>query len=83
LYEGNSGNPAVKEDCEAYAETIGSPSFPVFADGSYAITAATPMTNITHPEMCALTPEMEIISCYSGHGSYENALDDIRAHAGL
>ena len=83
LYEGGSGNPAVFEDCESYSETIGSPNFPVFADGTGKIKGATPMTQNTHPEMCALTPEMEIISCYSGHGGYQGALDDIKAHAGL
>ena len=41
------------------------------------------MTQEVHPEMCAVSPEMRIISCYSGHGGYVNALNDIRAHAGL
>ena len=83
LYEGASGNPAVVEDVINYAETIGSPSFPVLADGNGSISDATPMTQFTHPQMCALTPELEIISCYSGHGGYEDALSDIRDHAGL
>lgn len=83
LYEGASGNPAVVEDVINYAETIGSPSFPVLADGNGSISDATPMTQFTHPEMCALTPELEIISCYSGHGGYDDALSDIRDHAGL
>jgi hypothetical protein len=83
LYEGGSGNPAVFEDAESYAYRIGSPNFPVFADGTRQIKGATPMTQLTHPEMCALTPDLEIISCYSGHGGYDGALDDIRTHAGL
>ncbi len=83
LYEGAGGQPAVEEDVESYSERIGSPEFPVMADGNGGIAGATPMTQFTHPEMCGLTPELEIISCYSGHGGYENALSDIRDHAGL
>ena len=55
----------------------------MFADGEGLIADATPLTETAHPEMCAITPEMEIISCYDGHGGHEAALDDIRAHAGL
>ena len=83
LYEGASGNPATVDDAMSYAETIGSPNFPVFADGEGKIAETTPMTQFTHPEMCAFTPELEIISCYSGHGGSDDALTDIREHAGL
>ena len=41
------------------------------------------MTQQTHPEMCALTSDLEIIGCAQGHGKIEGMLDDIRAHAGL
>ena len=83
LYEGASGNPAVVEDVIAYNEVIGSPSFPIFADGGGKIAEATPMSHVTHPEMCAFSPDFEIISCHAGHGGYEQALNDIKAHAGL
>ena len=83
LYEGSSGNPAVVEDAISYHDRIGAPSFPIFADGTGKMAQATPMTQAYHPEMCALTPELEIISCYHGHGGYEQALDDIRVHAGF
>ena len=43
---------------------------------------ATPM-ELGHPQVCALSDELEIISCYDGHGSYELALEDIKLHAGL
>lgn len=81
LYQGASGNPAVAEDVAAYANTIGNPLFPVLADGIGAIAGATPMNLQTHPQMCALSPEFEIISCYSGHGGYEDALTDIVEHS--
>jgi hypothetical protein len=37
----------------------------------------------THPQMCALSPEFEIIDCETGHNKYDDSLDAIRAHAGL
>lgn len=83
LYEGSGGYPAVPEDCVSYANTIDNPDFPIFADGNHIVADATPLTNNTHPEMCSLTPELEIIKCYSGHGGYEDALQDIKNHAGL
>ena len=83
LYEGASGDPAGVADVMAYNEVINEPNFPIFADGSGKLSGSTPMTQLTHPEMCALSPDFEIISCYYGHGGYESALDDIKAHAGL
>ena len=83
IYEGGSGGPATKEDAEGYAIEIGAETFPVFADNTNQYANVTPMTQKTHPELCAVTPAFEILSCYSGHNSYLTALDDIRAHAGL
>ena len=75
-------------DCASYYDTISGrcacePTFPIFADGTGLISGATPMNQQTHPQMCGLTPSLEIISCYSGHGGYEDALADIKTHAGL
>lgn len=83
IYAGGSGSPATARDCEAYAETIGSPSFPVFADGESLIAGATPMTQEVNPEICAIAPDMTIIKCFTGHGSHEQALIQIMDHAGL
>ena len=83
LYQGASGYPATGNDCESYAETIGDPDFPVMADGEGLISGATPMTQERHPELCALAPDMTIISCYHGHNGYNDALDDIKEHAGI
>jgi len=83
LYEGGAGGPATTEDCAAYAENIGDPDFPVFADGDKQISEHTPMTQERHPEMCALAPDMTIITCFAGHESYGDALQAIRDHAGL
>jgi len=83
IYEGGSGSPATAADCEAYAEYIDSPSFPVFADGEESIANATPLAAQAHPAVCALAPDMTIMSCYTGHGAYADAFDDIKAHAGI
>lgn len=81
LSEGASGNPAMAEDAIAYAERIGSPNFPVLAGGDGAIVDATPLTQDAHPEVCAMTPELEVIDCFVGHGGSDDALDVIRSHA--
>ena len=83
LYEGASGRPATVDDIVAYHERIGSPSFPMFADGNDILANASPLTLQVHPEMCALTPDFEFIECFSGHGGHNRALDAIREHAGL
>lgn len=83
LSEGASGNPAVAEDAIAYADRIGNPSFPVLAGGDGAMADATPMTLEAFPEICAFTPELEIIECFTGHGGSDDALDAIRTYAGI
>ena len=82
LSQGASGQPAGIEDVQAYVPRINDPLFPVLADGESQLPAISPM-NEGHPEVCALSPEFEIISCYVGHGGHEQALADIRAHADL
>lgn len=81
LNAGSTGGPATSAECADYAETIGAVDFPVMADNDRLIAGATPLNQQTHPEMCALGPDMTILSCYTGHGSYLTALDDIREHA--
>ncbi len=83
IYEGGSGAPADADDCEDYADYIGNPKFPVFADGNGKIAAHTPIDQTMNPQMCALSDEFEILGCLEGHGAYEEALDEIRNHAGL
>ena len=53
------------------------------ADSDFGMAGHTPMTQMVHPEICALAPDMTILSCHSGHGGYLDALDTIRDHAGL
>ena len=83
LYESYTGYPAEPEDGVAFAEQIGSPSFPVFTDGKDMVVGATPLTINPKREVCALSPELEIIGCFTGYDGYENALNTIKDHAGL
>ena len=83
IYEGTGGNPATAVDAQAFANDLNITAFPVMADGRFGLASITPMTQNTHPEMCSLAPDLSILGCYSGHGGYEDALDDIREHAGL
>ena len=80
LYEGGSKQPATSEDVAIYAQQLGITQFPVLADGVGAFKSVTPMTQLKHPEMCAITPDMRIISCASGHTSHFQLMNDIRAH---
>jgi len=83
LYAGASGGPATADDCEWYAEYIGNPNFPVFADaGGSTIAAATPMTATTHPELCVIGPDMSLIACFSGHNKLDAGFSAIREHVG-
>ena len=83
LYAGFTGYPATAEDCSDYADYIGDPAFPVFADADKLLQDVTPMDGRSHPELCAIGPDMTILGCWSGHGSIETALDEVRATAGL
>jgi hypothetical protein len=83
LNESSSGGPASVNDASAYATTIDAQESPVFADGGGALIGATPFTGNTRPELCALTPDMEILACTTGHGAYQGLLNQIKTHAGL
>ena len=83
LYQNVNHDPATPADVAEYASYIGNPDFPIFADGDGILRDATPMTQTTHPEMCALTPDLTIIECSFGHGGQHKMLDAIREHAGL
>lgn len=83
IFEGATGDEADEDDCASYAEVLGDPQHPVFADGETLIAASTPMTGLTIPEFCAFAPDMTIIGCGQGHGLVEDILDEIRSHAGL
>lgn len=81
LYEGGSGAPATANDVSLYAQAINAQTFPVMADaGGFNVSANTPMSTLSHPQMCAIAPDMTILNCYTGHGGHNQALDAIRGH---
>ncbi len=83
LYENGSHKPPTQQDVQIYAQQVGITEFPVLADSAGAFANATPMTQNAHPEVCAIAPDMTIISCGAGHKSFTSRLNDIKAYAGL
>ena len=78
-----SGEPVTAEDVEYYADYIGNPRFPIFADaGGETLSAATPMTAEQYPELCIISPDMELIDCVAGHEQLDHSFSVIREHAG-
>ncbi len=70
------------EDSVAYWEQLGSPeTMPVVADTQMASPEVTPWTGTNLPGKCVLSPDMEMIHCYSGHGN-EEAFEAVLEHAG-
>jgi hypothetical protein len=66
------------EEVKRYAKRVGITEFPVLADGGGKYASVTPMTQKRHPELCAVGPDMRIISCTAGHKSYKKLMEDIR-----
>ena len=83
LFQGPTGDPAQPEDAPGYAEYVGNPTNPVVADPDRAILDATPYDGSTLPGKCLLSPQMEILDCWTGHYNDDEALDLIRIEEGL
>lgn len=81
LYEGGAGDPATPLDAQVYAQQVGISQFPVMADGNFTLANATPMTQLVHPELCLLGPDMTILHCTSGHNQVQGMFDIIKQHA--
>jgi len=54
----------------------------VLSDPTEQVFEATEYDGSVLPGKCALSPQMEMLSCTSGHGN-ESLFDAIREHAGL
>ncbi|MFT4627877.1 MAG: hypothetical protein ACI8PZ_006569 [Myxococcota bacterium] len=70
------------KDAAEYHDAIGAPKYGVMADPQAASLDHTPYDGQGLPGKCALSPEMEILGCTTGHQN-DDLLDVIRAHAGL
>jgi hypothetical protein len=81
LFENNAGMPPDGSVAETYADELGNPQIPIVADPSKEILISTPWADSSLPGKCILTPEMEILECYTGHGN-ETAFDVVLDHFG-
>ena len=68
------------EDAIGYHEDIEEPSFPVTADLEGRVFGTTPYDGSALPGKCVLTPQMEILTCMTGHG-LEDLFDAIEEDA--
>jgi hypothetical protein len=81
IFENNAGLPPDGSVAESYAAELGDPQIPVVADPAKQILNSTPWGDTSLPGKCILTPEMEILECYTGHGN-ETAFDAVLDHFG-
>jgi hypothetical protein len=60
------------------------PSIPVLSSVDEKILDSFPYSGASEgmPGKCVLSPKMEILDCFTGHGEDEAAFDLIRAHHG-
>jgi len=67
------------EHAAEYADAIENPEYPVLADTQGRLLDVTPYEGRTLPGKCALSPQMEILECFTGIDNTP-AFDAIRAH---
>ncbi|MFT4976528.1 MAG: hypothetical protein ACI8S6_002433 [Myxococcota bacterium] len=80
LAEDYSSNPPTVDEAVEFAESLEASGFPVTANPDQQIFVKTTWDGLRLPGKCALSPEMEILHCYSGDDDTEG-FDAIRAHA--
>lgn len=78
LFSGTTGDAPKPIDAVDYAKAVGDPDIPVLADPEQNILANTPYDGKTLPGKCLLSPEMEIISCWTGHENDDEAWETVR-----
>jgi hypothetical protein len=85
LFESSTGGLPPAAAAESYWDAIDSPDYPVTASVDASILDATPYA---YPDQglagkCVLSPDLELLDCWSGHGEDTRGYDAIREHAGL
>jgi len=80
IFENTGGFPADASTAIGYWTDMGEPELAVMADGSRQVVDLTPWEGQYLPGKCALTPDMEILGCYTGHGN-DQLFADILEHA--
>jgi len=79
VFEESLGESPTAQTAVDYAEAISWPDFPVAADTEGSILETSPWEGEALPGKCVLTPEMEILECYTGHGN-ETGFEAIVEH---
>ena len=54
---------------KTYHKAIGAPPFPVLSDADELVLEITPFDGDPLPGKCALSPEMVMLGCTTGHGA--------------
>lgn len=79
LSEDSLSNPPSAEDAIAYDSDVSAEGFPITASPDQAIVSETPWDGLRLPGKCVLSPEMEIVHCYTGDDDSEG-FQAIRDH---
>ncbi len=71
IFQDTVGNPPEASAGADYWATIGEPDFPVVADIEEGSISDTPYEADRLPGKCVLSPELELLHCYSGDDDTE------------
>ncbi|MED5373774.1 MAG: redoxin domain-containing protein [Myxococcota bacterium] len=77
LFSSVTGDPPNDQTAVDYAPNVGDPAIPVFADPERAWLEASPYDGSELPGKCLLSPDMELVQCWTGHDNDQDALDTI------
>jgi len=80
LSEDYLSNPPDADDAIDYDDDVSASGFPITANPDQTIVTGTPWDGFRLPGKCVLSPEMEIIHCYTGDDDAEG-FQAIRDHA--
>ena len=79
VYQTTTGGLPDAQTASSYHEDIGSPDFAVTADPTNAIQDASAWDGKRIPAKCVVSPEMEMLTCYTGDDDTPG-FDAIAAH---
>lgn len=79
LSEDNLSNPPDAEDAIAFDEAVKAEGFPITADPGQKVVTDTPWDGYRLPGKCVLSPEMELLHCYTGDDDTEG-FEAIESH---
>lgn len=85
LFQSNTGGLPAASAGESYWGRLGEPDYPVTSSVDAGILDVTPYSypGQSLAGKCVLSPDMELLDCWAGHGEDTRGYEAIRAHAGL